>query len=304
MSKKRPATATGVLIINKHEGVTSHKIVSILKKLYDMPQIGHTGTLDPMATGVLPVLLGRAAKAADLLSAEDKAYEAELTLGITTDTEDSTGTVLSTCGEVPPEEEVISVCRSFVGEILQTPPMYSAIKIGGRKLYDIARSGETVEREPRKITVYSLDAERTGDTTYSLRVECSKGTYIRTLCADIGRALGCGGVMSRLVRTRSGPFDLSNSYTIAEIEAMEFEERLTLPMPTETLFKDLPAIEVNDFYTKLIKNGEKLYQKKLGTAFPDGALVRVMSGGEFIALGKVSEFDGGSAVKSVKLFVL
>ena len=304
MSRSKPATATGVLIINKHEGVTSHKIVSILRKLYDMPKVGHTGTLDPMATGVLPILLGRAVKAADFLLAEDKTYEAEMTLGVTTDTQDTTGEIISISDEIPAEDRVLEVCRSFVGEIYQTPPMYSAIKFEGRKLCDIARDGEEVRREPRKITVYSLDAEQICPDKYSLKIRCSKGTYIRTLCADIGEALGCGAVMSRLCRTRSGPFDLSDSFTIEELSKMSFEERIALPKPTESLFEDLPALQINDFYTKLIKGGTVLYQKKLGTSFEEGETVRLKNGGEFIALGKVTPFEGGSAIKPLKLFVL
>ncbi|MBQ7715529.1 MAG: tRNA pseudouridine(55) synthase TruB [Clostridia bacterium] len=304
MSRKKPAAVSGVLIINKHEGVTSHKIVSILRKLYDMSQIGHTGTLDPMATGVLPILLGRAAKASGYLMAEDKEYEAEMTLGITTDTQDVTGTVLSECSRIPDEKRVAEVCRSFTGEILQIPPMYSAIKIGGKKLYDIARKGEVIEREPRKITVSSLVPEKINDREYRLKIKCSKGTYVRTLCADIGDALGCGAVMSRLCRTRSGPFTLDRSFTVKEIEEMTFEERLSLPMPTERLFDDLPRLEVNDFCAKLVKGGNELYQKKLGTSFPDGALIRICGPEGFIALGMVSEFPSGSAIKAVKLFIL
>ena len=304
MSRNKPATVTGVLVINKHEGVTSHKIVSILRKLYDMPKVGHTGTLDPMATGVLPVLLGRAVKAADFLITEDKEYVAEMTLGVTTDTEDATGEVLSRSDDIPPCARVLEVCKSLVGEILQTPPMYSAIKIDGRKLCDMAREGEVVERAPRKVTVYSLDAEMISDRTYRLRIVCSKGTYIRTLCSDIGKALGCGAIMSSLCRTRSGPFTLEGSHTVEELSGMTFEERLSLPMPTESLFEELPEIEVNDFYAKLIKGGTELYQKKLGTSFPDGTSVRLKNNGEFIALGEAAEFEKGSAIKPVKLFVL
>jgi len=304
MSRNKPATATGVLVINKHAGVTSHKIVSILRKLYDMPKVGHTGTLDPMATGVLPILLGRAVKAADFLLAEDKEYMAEMTLGITTDTEDTTGKPLVESDDIPCEEQVFKVCRSFVGEMLQTPPMYSALKVDGRKLYDIAREGAEVERTPRKITVYSLEPKKLSDRVYRLKVVCSKGTYIRTLCADIGRTLGCGAAMSSLCRTRSGPFVLDDSYTIEELSEMTFEERIALPKPTESLFEDLPEVRINDFYTKLVKGGTELYQKKLGTSFAEGTTVRLKHGEEFIALGRAAEFEAGSAIKPLKLFVL
>ena len=304
MSRSKPATVTGVLIINKHKGVTSHKIVSMLRKLYDMPKVGHTGTLDPMATGVLPILLGRAVKAADFLLAEDKEYTAEMKLGITTDTQDLTGDILSRCDDIPSEDRVKEAAASFVGELMQVPPMYSAIKVGGRKLCDIAREGEEVKREPRKITVYSLDIEKISDDTYRLFVRCSKGTYIRTLCSDIGEALGCGAAMSSLCRTRSGPFSLENAITVEELSEMDFEERLKLPMPTESLFKELPAVDINDFCAKLIKGGTELYQKKIRTTFPEGTTVRLRNNGEFIALGKVTSFDAGLAIKPLKLFVL
>lgn len=304
MSRNKPATATGVLVINKHAGVTSHKIVSMLRKLYDMPKVGHTGTLDPMATGVLPVLLGRAVKAADLLLAEDKVYIAEMKLGITTDTEDTEGEVIARCENIPEEEIVKRTCLSFTGDIMQTPPMYSAIKVGGRKLCDIAREGGEVKREPRKITIYSIEPSRLSNDTYRMKVACSKGTYIRTLCSDIGKALGCGAAMSSLCRIKSGPFELSDAVTIEELSEMPFEERLKLPRPTESLFTGLDKVEINDFYTKLVKGGTELYQSKLGTKFETGASVRLCSRGEFIALGKVCDFEKGSAIKPVKLFVL
>ena len=165
-------------MIDKHEGITSHGIVSSLRKLYDMRQIGHTGTLDPMATGVLPVLLGRAVKATEFLIAEDKEYEAEMTLGLTTDTEDITGEVLSRSDDIPDAESVFEVCRAFVGDLLQTPPMYSAVKVGGRKLYDIAREGEEIERAARRVTIASIEPGRVSDRVYKLKIACSKGTYI------------------------------------------------------------------------------------------------------------------------------
>lgn len=297
-------TVAGVLIINKHQGVTSHKIVQIIRKLYNTRRVGHTGTLDPMATGVLPVLIGRAVKASDFLTAEDKEYSAEMTLGLETDTEDITGTVLAESDEIPSPDEVIRVCQSFLGETEQIPPMYSALKIGGQKLVEIAREGGTVERAPRKIRIENIECEKITPKVYRLRVSCSKGTYIRTLCADIGKKLGCGAVMSSLERTRSASFTLEASHTIEELENLSQEERAALVIPTESLFADLPAVNINDFYTKLIKGGTELYQKKLRTSFEDGALVRLRHNNCFIALGKVTEFPDGSAVKPVKLFEL
>ncbi len=304
MSNNKPDTISGVLVVNKHEGVTSHRIISAIRKLFDTRKVGHTGTLDPMATGVLPILIGRAAKASDYLMAEDKRYTAEMKLGLTTDTEDITGEVLSTCDRIPTEEEVREVCRRFVGKISQVPPMYSAIKINGRKLVDIAREGGEVERKAREVTIYGLEVEKISEDTYRLDVSCSKGTYIRTLCKDIGDALGCGAVMSALVRTQTGVFTLDQAVTIAELEEMTYEERLTLPKPVESLFTDLPVIQVNDFYAKLIKSGTELYQKKLKTDFEVGMLIRIRCRGEFIALGRVTEYEAGTAIKPEKLFVL
>ena len=304
MAKNRTDTISGVLIINKHAGVTSHRIISACRKLFDTPRVGHTGTLDPMATGVLPVLLGRAAKASDYVMAHDKEYLCEMKLGITTDTEDTTGEVLTTSDNIPTEEEVLCVCASFVGKISQIPPMYSAVKVGGRKLVDIAREGGEVERQPREVEIHSLDVKKISDDTYSMRVACSKGTYIRTLCSDIGKNLGCGAAMSSLVRTRTGKFSLEDCITIEELENMTFEDRLKLPKPVESLFMDLPEVSVVDFYAKLIRGGTELYQKKLKVDLPEGQLIRIRNRGEFIALGRGGVTDGVAVIKPEKLFVI
>ncbi len=302
MSRRKPDTISGVLIINKHEGVTSHRIISAVRRLYDTSRVGHTGTLDPIATGVLPVLLGRAAKASDYLMAHDKAYRCEMKLGLTTDTEDITGEVLERSEKLPTEEEVLSACAEMVGKISQIPPMYSAIKIGGRKLVDIAREGGVVEREPREVEIFSLACRKVSEDTYVLDVECSKGTYIRTLCSDIGKKLGCGAVMSSLVRTRTGKFTLEDCVTIEELENLSFEERLALPKSPEMLFEDCPVVNVGDFHAKLIVGGTELYQKKIKTAFETGTLVRIRHRGDFLALGRVVETENGSALKPEKLF--
>lgn len=296
--------ATGVIIINKHEGVTSHRIVQIMRRLFDTPRVGHTGTLDPMATGVLPILVGRAVKASDFLVAEDKEYVAEMTLGITTDTDDITGEILSKSENIPDECAVREAINSFIGEITQIPPMYSAIKVGGRKLVDLAREGITVERKTRNVTINSIETEKISEKVYKMRVSCSKGTYIRTLCKDIGDKLGCGAVMSALKRTKSGSFTIEKSYTIDELEALTMEERAALVMPTEELFAECPAINVNDFYAKLIRGGTELYQNKLNTSYDIGQFVRIKHNNMFIALGQVADFDGKTAVRPVKLFVL
>ena len=257
-----------------------------------------------MATGVLPVLIGRAVKASDYLMMHDKEYAAEMKLGLTTDTEDITGEVLTTSDNIPPEEEVLEVCRSFVGKIMQVPPMYSAIKVGGRKLVDIAREGGEVEREAREVEIYSLTPEKVSDDTYKMRVVCSKGTYIRTLCADIGKKLGCGAVMSSLVRTRTGNFTLADAVTVDELDNMTFEERLKLPKPVESLFTELQSVNVVDYYAKLIRGGANISQKKVKANVAEGELVRIYNRGVFIALGRGDIIDGVPVIRQEKLFVL
>lgn len=307
MARKKESAVSGVIVIDKHEGVTSFRIISIMRRLFDTTQVGHTGTLDPMATGVLPVLIGRAVKASDYIMARDKRYTARLKLGLTTDTEDTTGEVLSRSDEIPDERTVRECIASFVGEISQVPPMYSAIKIDGRKLVDIAREGGEVERAPRAVTINSIGVERLSDDTYELDVSCSKGTYIRTLCADIGKKLGCGAAMSALRRTSSGDFELSDAYTVERLEAMTLEERQSLVVPTEKLFLHLDECALPDFYAKLFIAGAPLYQKKLRTSLPVGKTVRVTNKGEFIGLGRadvLSESDDTPVLKAEKLFKL
>ncbi len=295
---------SGIVIVNKHAGVTSNDIVIKLRRLFGTRQVGHTGTLDPMATGVLPVLIGRAVKASENITAENKRYTAHLKLGITTDTEDTTGTVLTTASKIPSEEDVLAACTAFTGEILQTPPMYSALKVNGRKLVDLAREGITVERQARPITIHDLQTRRLAEDLYELDVCCSKGTYIRTLCADIGAKLGCGGAMARLTRTESGPFTLAESVTIEQLEAMTEAERVGHVIPLEKFFLDCPAVDLPAFYARLARNGCEIYQKKIRTDLPVGTVVRMIHDGVFFALGEVRDYPDGSAVKAIKIFVL
>ncbi len=295
---------SGIVIVNKHAGVTSNDIVIKLRRLFGTRQVGHTGTLDPMATGVLPVLIGRAVKASENITAENKRYTAHLKLGITTDTEDTTGTVLTTASKIPSEEDVLAACTAFMGKILQTPPMYSALKVNGRKLVDLAREGITVERQARPITIHALQAKRLETDLYELDVCCSKGTYIRTLCADIGAKLGCGGAMARLTRTESGPFTLAESVTIEQLEAMTEAERVGHVIPLEKFFLHCPAVDLPAFYARLARNGCEIYQKKIRTDLPVGTVVRMIHDGVFFALGEVRDYPDGSAVKAIKIFVL
>lgn len=296
----------GILLIDKPAGITSHDVVWRVRKLFGTKKVGHTGTLDPMATGVLVVLLGRAAKACEYVSHDEKVYEATLRLGLTTDTEDVTGTVLTATDTLPSPAEVEAVLPRFRGEICQIPPMYSALKVNGRKLCDIAREGGIVEREPRPVTVYELTHTPTeSPADYSLRVRCSGGTYIRTLCADIGGALGCGGVMASLRRVEAVGFSIRDCHTVEALEAMSLEERLSLLKPVEGLFSDLPAVCLPDFFRTLCRNGCEIYQKKLGTSLPTGERVRLCDGdGVFFALGEVMDFEEGSAIKAIKIFLL
>ena len=296
----------GVLLVNKHAGVTSHDIVGKIRKLYHTKKVGHTGTLDPMATGVLVVLLGRAAKACEYLVTDRKTYRAGLRLGLTTDTEDTTGTTLTHTDRIPSGDALDAVLPRFRGKIEQIPPMYSALKVGGQKLVDLARQGVTVERKPRPIEIFSLTAAPTeSPADYTLEVTCSGGTYIRTLCADIGAALGCGGAMYSLERTQVSDFSIENAYTVSQLEEMSDEERLSLLIPTVSLFSDLSELRLPAFYEKLCRNGCEIYLKKLQATLPVGARVRLSTqGGEFFALGEVLEFPSGLAVKPIKFFVL
>ncbi len=276
----------GLLLLYKTAGMTSQTAVNRAKRLLGAEKAGHTGTLDPMAEGVLPILLGRAVKASEFLLTSEKHYTAGLRLGITTDTEDTTGTVLTESRSLPTEAEVMAALARFRGEIWQTPPMYSALKVGGRKLCDLARKGVEIEREARPITVYSLEAERQSDSDYILRVHCSKGTYIRTLCADIGRALGCGGAMSSLCRTEAAGFPLARAVRLEELEAMSEEDRAARILPIEAVFSHLPRVELADFFARLAHHGASLYQKKLRTALPEGVLCTLYDKDGFFALAR------------------
>ena len=296
----------GILVVNKNKGPTSHDIVNSVRKLYHTKKVGHTGTLDPMATGVLVVLVGRAAKAAEYLVSDEKRYRATLRLGISTDTEDITGTVIKTHdGTMPSSEEVITVCKSFLGKSEQIPPMYSAIKIGGKKLVDLARKGEEVERAARPIEIFSIDCTPTSETDYTLDVHCSSGTYIRTLCRDIGEKLGVGGTMASLCRTETGGFSLSESMRADELSLLDESELEARLIPTEALFSSLPAVCLPAFYEKLCRSGCEIYQKKIKTSFDIGTRVRICSeDGTFFALGEVCDYENGTAIKSIKTFRL
>ena len=283
---------SGLIVLNKPAGITSHTAVAKVRRLFGVEKAGHTGTLDPMASGVLPVLIGRAVKAAEFLAESDKRYRATLTLGVETDTEDATGTVLSRSDATPNEAAVRGVLERFRGKIDQTPPMYSAIKVGGRKLLDLARRGETAERTSRPVTVYRLEAEKIDGKNYALDVTVSKGTYIRTLCADIGRALGCGGVMSALSRVEACGYTLDQAATPDELAALDEEERAARIIPTEDLFPDAEKVSPDPFFVRLLRNGLRVETRKLGRGnAPVGSRVRLYDGGVFFALAEVCAPD-------------
>ena len=292
----------GVIIINKEIGPTSQGVVNRVKRIFGAKKAGHTGTLDPMATGVLPVLLERGVKASEFMLSSDKHYVATLLLGLTTDTEDVPGRTLTESGEIPSEVDVLDVVNSFVGSYMQTPPMYSALKVGGKKLCDLAREGITIEREAREVTIHSIEAKKINEREYTLDVKCSKGTYIRTLCADIGAKLGCGGCMKTLCRASASGFTLDDAHTLDELENMTEEEREECVFPVEYIFRNLPEVRLPDFFARLAHSGLEIYLKKISLDLPLGSRVRLYDNDGFFAIGEVQSFDGGPAIKPIRQF--
>lgn len=249
----------GVILVNKPLGKTSHDIVYIIRRITRIKKVGHTGTLDPMAEGVLPICIGNATKAADMLTNHDKAYRAQLVLGMTTDTQDAEGEILTECGVSCSADEIKSAVLSFVGDIEQIPPMYSAIKLDGKKLYELAREGKTVERKARRVTIHSIEIVELDMENYTITIDvsCSKGTYIRSLCEDIGMKLGVGAYMNTLVRTKSGNFDISECSTVAELREMG-EGIADKLIPTDKLFSEYKRLELNEKQSALVTNGVRL----------------------------------------------
>ncbi len=253
----------GIINVYKEAGFTSFDVVAKLRGILKQKKIGHTGTLDPDAVGVLPVCLGSATKLCDMLTDKKKEYIAEFVLGKVTDTQDISGTVLEESEVTCTEEEVKAIIDSFVGTYEQLPPMYSAIKVDGKRLYELARQGKEVERKTRPVTLYEIEILKMELPLVSVRVLCSKGTYIRTLCHDIGRKLLCGAVMTSLKRTASGQFGLDSAHTLAEIEALRDSCGLdSAIIPVDEVFKDLPAIIVKDDLVSKILNGNYISWSK------------------------------------------
>ena len=276
-SKSRKQFMNGYLLINKSKGPTSHDIVYQVRKITQTKKVGHTGTLDPMATGLLVICVGNATKAADYITNGNKAYLATMQLGLVSDTLDITGNVQKLPEKEIPQETIRKVIQSFIGEQLQLPPMYSAKKIGGQKLYELARKGNDVERKPAKITIYNIDILSIEKNTIQFYVECSKGTYIRSLIDDIGKKLQYGAVMTELKRVKSGQFsiDQNNCYSIDELK--EKEDIASLLYPTDTAFSHYPKLTVTPEMERLIKNGIIVDLKRLGLSHEteNGKLFRV-----------------------------
>ncbi|MBD5487665.1 MAG: tRNA pseudouridine(55) synthase TruB [Lachnospiraceae bacterium] len=253
----------GIINVYKEAGFTSHDVVAKLRGICKMKKIGHTGTLDPEAVGVLPVCFGSGTKLCDLLTDWDKEYVAMLRLGMTTDTQDMTGQVLSQCDPAQmaalTPEQVRETISDFQGSYDQIPPMYSALKVNGKKLYELARAGKEVERSPRTVRIVEIAILAMNLPIVKMRVVCSKGTYIRTLCHDIGGRLGCGGVMESLTRSRVGIFGIEDALTLAELERLRDEDKISdVIISPDTIFEEYPAVIVNEQGGRMVQNGNQL----------------------------------------------
>ena len=272
----------GIVIVDKPEGWTSQDVVSKLRGVLKTRRIGHGGTLDPMATGVLPVFVGRATRGVEFFEHAEKTYETVLRLGLTTDTEDITGTVLTEQDAFVTGSMLEDVLARFRGDILQVPPMYSAIKVNGQKLYDLARKGREVERQPRPVTIHELTLLGMEAEGIRLRVRCSKGTYIRTLCKDIGEALGCGGCMAALRRVQAGEYTISNSVPLQTLIESENPEAYLLPV--DSMFKNHPPVTLTEKQEKCCRNGVAFTCN-----LPEGTYRVYAASGEFLALSHMVE---------------
>lgn len=279
----------GIVVINKPLGKTSHDMVYFVRRLTGIKKVGHTGTLDPSATGVLPVCIGNATKVCDMLTNADKVYRVSFVLGMTTDTLDADGEILTEQPVLVSEEEIRKAVFSFVGDIVQIPPMYSAIKVNGKKLYELARQGISVERKERHVTIKNIDILDIDMEKFvvTMDVDCSKGTYIRTLCEDIGMKLKCGAYVNSLERRKSGIFSIDESFTLEKLQEIKeqggLEEILKAP---DSLFSEYPEIKVTERQSGLVKNGVRIRYKGLN----DGCLYRLYDPeGEFLAISRFVE---------------
>ena len=272
----------GIVIVDKPQGWTSQDVTARLRRVFNTRRIGHGGTLDPMATGVLPVFVGRATRGVEFFEHAEKTYETVLRLGMTTDTEDISGTVLTEQDAFVTGEMLENVLRQFRGEIMQVPPMYSALKVGGQKLVDLARKGKEVERQPRPITIHELTLLGMEADGIHLRVRCSKGTYIRTLCKDIGEALGCGGCMEALRRVQAGEYTIMEAVPLQEL--LETQEPEKYLRGVDTMFRGHPAVKLTANQEKRCRNGNSF-----SLTLPDGTYRAYSQSGEFLMLAKVED---------------
>ena len=303
----------GIVIINKEKGYTSHDVCAKVRGILRQKKVGHTGTLDPDATGVLPVCLGNATKLCDVLTDKTKEYIATILLGTVTDTLDIGGVVLSQNPVLVSEEEVRETVLSFLGKSMQIPPMYSALKQNGKKLYELARAGIEVERQPRPIEIFEIEILDINLPRVEIRILCSKGTYIRSLCDDIGKKLGCGACMTELVRLKVGAFDIAHAWTLAQIQEMaacgEEEVRRHI-VPVEEMLSDYPEFKTTDaFSDKMLANGNWLPREQVATSggdasavLKDGMQVRMYSStGNFTAIYQYVAVK--NSLKNIKMFV-
>ena len=271
----------GIVIVDKPQGWTSQDVTARLRRVFQTRRIGHGGTLDPMATGVLPVFVGRATRGVEFFEHARKEYVTRLRPGIVTDTQDMTGTILEEHAVQLDDEKIEDALSQFRGEILQIPPMYSAIKVNGQKLYDLARKGKTVEREPRPVTIFDLTYLGMEDGCIRLRVSCSKGTYIRTLCHDIGARLGCGGCMESLRRTRAGEYDISQAVPLQQLLESASPEQFL--QPVDSMFRQYPAVTLTSNQETRCRNGNSF-----SVQFPNGTYRAYARDGSFLMLAEVT----------------
>ena len=295
----------GIISIYKEAGYTSHDVVAKMRGICRQKKIGHTGTLDPQATGVLPVCLGSGTKLCDMLTEKEKEYKAIMLLGVTTDTQDTTGQVLSEKTVTVTEDQVEQACRSFLGKYQQVPPMYSALKVNGKKLYELAREGKEVERKAREVEILDLQILSVQLPRVEFLVRCTKGTYIRTLCADIGEKLGCGACMESLLRTKVGSFDLEHSVTLSQLEDLRDEGRVdSVLFPVEKAFEQTAFLTVKEEFSKLLHNGNPLTVNQLleERREPAGVWVRMYNPeGRFMAVYTYDDQKG--RYQPVKMFL-
>ncbi len=281
----------GIVIVDKPAGWTSQDVTARLRRVFATRRIGHGGTLDPMATGVLPVFVGRATRGVEFFEHAEKTYEATLRLGLTTDTEDTSGTVLTRQEVHISQDEFLAVLPQFRGKIQQIPPMYSALKVNGQKLVDLARKGKEVERAPREIEIFTLECLHFSGSEARLRVRCSKGTYIRTLCKDIGDALGCGGCMAALRRVQAGEYTIGEAVPLQTL--LETEKPEAYLRPVDSMFRHYPQVTLTDKQTLRCRNGNSFSVK-----LDDGTYRAYSQDGGFLMLAQVS----GGIMSTVKSF--